>query len=106
LLKQGQIKRIDEPPQATTWPDHGGQGLQQPSDPAALSSQGIRHTIPHKRNEQRTGPFDRTGYRMRNVVERLINRASSIAALLPRYEKLAESYRTLWVIAMTMLWIR
>lgn len=30
---------------------------------------GVRHTIPHRTNEHRTGPFDRAVYRTRNVVE-------------------------------------
>jgi len=43
---------------------------------------------------------------MRNVVERLINRCKQYRSIATRMKKLAESYRTLWVIAMTMLWIR
>lgn len=35
---------------------------------------GLRITIPRKRNECRTGPFDRAVYRTRNRIERLINR--------------------------------
>jgi transposase len=66
---------------------------------------GIRHTIPHKRNEHRTGPFDRMAYRRRNVIERLINRCKQFRSLATRYEKLADSYRCLWIIVMTILWL-
>ena len=34
-----------------------------------LRRRGIRYTIPRKRNERRTGPFDRQRYRERNRVE-------------------------------------
>src|SRR5438552_19137680 len=41
---------------------------------AYLRTHGIRITIPHKVNEYRSGPFDRAIYRLREQVERLINR--------------------------------
>ena len=66
---------------------------------------GIRHTIPHKENEHRTGPFNRAVYRQRNVIERLINRWKQFRSLATRYEKLADSYRSLWVIVCTILWL-
>jgi transposase len=66
---------------------------------------GVRHTIPHRSNEQRTGPFDRVVYRRRNVVERLIARCKQWRGLATRYEKLADTYRTLWVIVCTILWL-
>ena len=67
---------------------------------------GIRITIPRKSNEHRSGPFDRSVYRLRNRVERLINRAKQSRSLATRYDKRAESYRALWVIACTMLGLK
>ena len=67
---------------------------------------GIRHTIPRRRTEQRSGPFDRAGYRRRERVERLINRCKQYRSLATRYEKRGESYRALWTIAMTILWLK
>jgi len=66
---------------------------------------GMRITIPRKSNEQRTGPFDRAIYRLRNRVERLINRLKQFRRLATRYEKRAENYRTMWLIAATLLWL-
>jgi transposase len=66
---------------------------------------GVRHTIPHKQNEQRTGPFNRATYRQRNIVERLINRCKQYRGLATRYATLADTYRTLWVIVGTILWL-
>lgn len=66
---------------------------------------GIRYTIPRRKNERRTGPFDRAIYRLRHKVECAINRCKQYRSLATRYEKRAESYRALWVIALTMLWL-
>jgi transposase len=70
-----------------------------------LRSHGIRITIPHKCNEQRTGPFDKTIYRQRNRVERLINRMKQFRRLATRYDKRAVNYRALWIFAATILWL-
>ena len=66
---------------------------------------GIRVTIPHKGNERRRGPFDRAAYRARNRVERLINRCKQLRRLATRYEKRAENYRAMWIIAAIVLWL-
>jgi transposase len=66
---------------------------------------GIRITIPRKRNEGRTGPFDRVRYRLRNRIERLINRCKQFRRLATRYEKRAANYHAMWLIAATILWL-
>lgn len=66
---------------------------------------GINVTIPRKRNERRRGPFDRAAYRARNLVERLIGRCKQFRRLATRYEKRAENYRAMWVIAALLLWL-
>jgi transposase len=66
---------------------------------------GIRYTIPRKVNERRTGPFDRALYRLRHKVEHLINRCKQYRSIATRYDKLGDSYRALWVIVATILWL-
>jgi transposase len=66
---------------------------------------GIRITIPRKRNEGRTGPFDRAHYRLRNRIERLINRCKQFRRLATRYEKRAANYKAMWLIAAIILWL-
>jgi transposase len=66
---------------------------------------GIRITIPRKRNEGHTGPFDRAVYRLRNRIERLINRCKQCRRLATRDEKRAANYQTMWLIAATILWL-
>jgi len=65
---------------------------------------GIRITIPRKRNEGRTGPFDRALYRLRHRIERLINRCKQFRRLATRDEKRAANYQAMWLIAATILW--
>ena len=66
---------------------------------------GIRTTIPRRKDERRTGPFNRAIYRLRQKIERTINRCKQYRSLATRYEKRAESYRALWVIALIIQWL-
>ncbi len=70
---------------------------------AYLRRHGIRITIPRKVNEHRSGPFDRALYRMREQVERLINRLKQNRRVATHYEKCADHYRAMWLIAATLL---
>ena len=70
-----------------------------------LLRQGIRTTIPRKKNEHRGGPFDREIYRTRNRIERLINRLKQYRRVATRYEKRAENYQAMLTIAAIMLWL-
>ncbi len=70
-----------------------------------LRQHGIRHTIPHKRNECRRGPFDRALYRERNRVERIINRLKQFRRVATRYEKRAANYVTMVTVAAVLQWL-
>jgi transposase len=70
-----------------------------------LRRRGIRITIPHKENEHRSGPFDRAIYRLRERVERLINRLKQNRRIATRYDKCADNYCAMWLIAATLLWL-
>jgi transposase len=70
-----------------------------------LRRRGIRITIPHKENELRSCPFDRAIYRLRERVERLINRLKQNRRVATHYEKCADHYRAMWLIATTLLWL-
>lgn len=71
-----------------------------------LRKRGMRITIPRKKNEHRTGPFDWELYRQRNQVERLINRLKQFRRVATRYEKRATSYAAMLTIAMIFLWLK
>jgi transposase len=72
---------------------------------ATLRRRGIRLTIPTLRTEHRSGPFDRSAYRRRHLVENLFARCKQSRALATRYDKRADSFRAAWVIVMTILWL-
>ena len=71
----------------------------------SLRRHGSRLTIPRKQNEHRTGPFDHALYRLRERVERLINRLKHHRRLATRYEKCAVNYHAMWLIAATLWWL-
>jgi hypothetical protein len=60
---------------------------------------GMRITIPRKKHACRTGPCDRASDRLRNRIERLVNRCKQFRRLSTRYEKRAANYRAMWLIA-------
>ncbi len=107
LMTQGAVKRRGRG-RPRLRPDRavGDKGYSSRANRRHLRRRGIRVTIPRKANEHRTGPFDRVGYRLRNRVERLINRCKQYRSLATRYEKRGESFRALWVIAATILWLQ
>ncbi len=70
-----------------------------------LRQHGIRMTIPRKTNERRTGPFDRTIYRERNRIERLINRLKQYRRIATRYEKRAANYLAMLTLVAMRLWL-
>ena len=106
LLEQGAVRRPGRGrPRRRPGRIVGDKGYTGRARRADCRRRGIRYTIPRLGTERRGGPFDRVTYRLRNRVERLINRCKQFRSLATRYDKRAESYRALWVIAMTILWI-
>lgn len=70
-----------------------------------LSKHGIRVTIPRRRDERRRGVFDRAIYRLRNLVERLVNRMKQFRRVATRYEKRAANYLAMLTIVAILLWL-
>ena len=107
LLEQGAVRRPSRGrPRLRPRRVVGDKGYTGRRHRAYLRRRGIRYTIARLRTEHRTGPFDRAVYRLRARVECLINRCKQFRSLATRYDKRAQSYRALWTIAMTILWIR
>jgi transposase len=107
LLEQGSVRRPGRGrPRLRPRRVVGDKGYTGRRYRAYCRRRGIRYTIARQRRERHTGPFDRTVYRLRNRVERLIGRCKQFRSLATRYDKRAESYRALWTIAMTMLWLK
>ena len=106
LMAQGAVKRPGRGrPKGRPRRVAGDKGYSSRQIRAYLRRRGIRMTIPRKTNERRTGPFDRALYRQRNRVERLINRFKQFRRLATRYEKRANNYHGMWVMAAILLWL-
>ena len=69
-----------------------------------LRQRGIRLTIPRRKNERHRSVFSREEYRLRNRVERLINRMKQFRRVATRYEKLARNYEAMLEIAAIRVW--
>lgn len=65
----------------------------------------IRCIIPRRKDECRRGRFDRDTYRLRNKVERLIDRLKQFRRVATRYEKRAANYLAMVTIASILLWL-
>jgi transposase len=86
----------------------------------AYDSQATRQTlrrrrttpvIAHRKTRQGDYPpeaagFDKTLYRRRNVVERLIGRLKEYRRIATRYEKLAASYVAMILLGFIRIWIK
>ncbi len=106
LMEQGAVKRPGRGrPRLRPKRVVGDKGYSSRKIRTYLRQRGIRITIPRKTNACRTGPFDRAIYRQRHRVERLINRFKQFRRLATRYEKRAENYHGMWVIAAILLWL-
>ena len=106
LMSQGAVKRSGAG-RPRLRPDRivGDKGYSSRSIRQYTRRRGIRITIPRRKNECRSGPFDKRIYRLRNRIERLINRLKQYRRLATRYEKLGDSFRIMWVIAAMVLWL-
>jgi transposase len=106
LLEQGAVKRPGRGrPRLRPTRVVGDKGYTGRQRRRYCRRRGLRYTIPRRRTERRRGPFDRAAYRLRERIERLINRCKRYRSLATRYDKGAASYRALWLIAFIFLWI-
>jgi transposase len=106
LMAGGAVKRVGRGrPKLRPKRVVGDKGYSSRRNRQTMRRRGIRITIPRKENERCSGPFDTAIYRLRNRVERLINRLKQFRRLATRYEKRAENFRAMWLIAATLLWL-
>ena len=96
LLAQGAVRRPGRGrPRVRPIRVVGDKGYSSRAIRHACRRRGIRITIPRKANEGRSGPFDRTRYRLRHRVENLIARCKQFRSLATRYDKRGDSCRIL-----------
>ena len=107
LLEQGTVKRPGRGrPRLRPGRVAGDKGYTGRPVRRYLRRRGIGAVIPRLRTEPQRGVrFDRTAYRARNRVERLINRLKQHRAITTRYDKLKETYHALLIIAAILIWL-
>ncbi len=83
------------------WPRHlaGDKGYSFPGVRRWLRRHHIRAVIPTRSNQPPDPDFDRTRYRRRNVIERVVGWYKERRALGTRYDKLGVNYLALWYVA-------
>ena len=80
---------------------------------AALRRRGVPHVIPERADQRarrarrpgRKPAFDAGAYARRNVVERCVNRLKQFRALATRYDKTADAFHALLLLASLTLWL-
>lgn len=106
LLEQGAVKRKSVGrPRLRPKRVAGDKGYSSPPLRRYLRRRGIRYTIPRRRDQPRSGPFDKELYRLRNRVERLIGRLKQYRRIATRYEKRAANYAAMVTIAAILHWL-
>ena len=83
----------------------GDKGYSSPTARDRLRRRHIRPVIPSRSNQRRQPRFDRTAYRRRNLVERLINGLKGFRRIAKRYEKRAANYLAMVHLGMLLLWL-
>ena len=70
-----------------------------------LRRRRIGAVIPRRSTEPRQRHFDRAAYRLRNRVERLINRFKQFRAIATRYDKFKEMYHAGLTLVAILFWL-
>jgi transposase len=83
------------------WPSHlaGDKGYSYPRIRRWCRRRRIEAVIPTRSNQPRDDRFDRSTYRQRNIIERVVGWYKEDRSLGTRYEKLAVNYVAMWLIA-------
>jgi transposase len=110
LLARGQVRRPGRG-RPRTRPEQivGDKGYSYPTVRRLLAGRRIRAVIPRRVDQRphdgRHRAFDRTVYRERNRVERLVNRMKQHRRVATRYEKRAAHYLAMLTLAAALLWL-
>lgn len=98
VLQQAQRPRRKGRPR---WPRQvaGDKGYSYPGIRKWLRRHHITSVIPTRKNQPTDPNFDKSTYRKRNIIERVVGWFKGCRALGTRYDKLAVNYLALWMIA-------
>jgi transposase len=107
VLDQGAVRRRGRGrPRLRPRAAAADKGYSSPTARARMRRRHIRPVIPTRKDQPRQPNFDREAYRLRNRVERLINRLKQARRIATRYEKRSDNYLAMVHIGMILLWIK
>ena len=106
LMERGAVKRAGRGrPRIRPGRVAGDKGYSSPKIRRYLKERKIGAIIPTKANHALDPAFDRSAYRERNIIERLINRLKQWRRIATRYEKRAANYLAMITLAAIVLWL-
>jgi transposase len=106
LLERGQVRRpCGGRPRLRPRRTAGDKGYSSETVRRYLRRRRIGAIIPTRSDQRRRPRFDRTAYRERNRVERLIGRCKQFRAIATRYDKLREMYHAGLTVVAILLWL-
>lgn len=71
-----------------------------------LRDRSIKAVIPPRANRTEDIPYDKKLYRLRNLIERLVNKLKQNRRIATRYEKTAQSFLSMVMLGAILLWIK
>lgn len=71
-----------------------------------LRDRDVKAVIPPRANRTEEIRYDKKLYRLRNLIERLVNKLKQYRRIATRYEKTARSYLSMVLLGAIRLWIR
>jgi transposase len=106
LMERGAVKRPGRGrPRVRPERVAGDKGYSSSTVRRYLKERRIGAIIPTKADEVPDPAFDRTAYRERNVIERLINRLKQHRRIATRYEKRAANYAAMFTLGCILMWL-
>ncbi len=71
-----------------------------------IEAQGGKSVIPSRKNNKIHRSYDRHIYKERHLIECLFNKIKHYRRVATRYEKLADNFRSMVLLAFIMIWTR
>jgi len=101
------LQSLMELPVSIPAPKHllGDKGYDSDDNRGSLLTCNIRPVIPPRRSRKLAIPYDKTLYRERNLIERMINKLKQNRRVATRYDKTTSSFAAFVTLAAMKLWL-
>jgi len=71
-----------------------------------IERSGARAVVPPRRNRRNMGPYDKSIYKARNLVERFFQKIKNFRRIATRYERLSRNYMAMLQLVATVIWLK